>query len=53
MGPMAQDFYAAFGLGGSDKTITSLNPEGVALAKTLKDLTAKVEALPRQQTSGD
>jgi hypothetical protein len=32
MGPMAQDFYAAFGLGGSDTTITSVDPDGVALA---------------------
>ena len=28
MGPMAQDFYAAFGLGGSDTTITSVDPDG-------------------------
>jgi hypothetical protein len=32
MGPMAQDFYAAFGLGDSDKTITSVDADGVALA---------------------
>jgi cell division protein FtsB len=32
MGPMAQDFYTAFGLGGSDTTITSVDPDGVALA---------------------
>jgi hypothetical protein len=32
MGPMAQDFYAAFGLGGGDTTITSMDPDGVALA---------------------
>ena len=32
MGPMAQDFYAAFGLGGSDTTITTVDPDGVALA---------------------
>jgi hypothetical protein len=32
MGPMAQDFYAAFGLGGGDTTITSVDPDGVALA---------------------
>ena len=32
MGPMAQDFYAAFGLGSGDTTITSLDPDGVALA---------------------
>jgi hypothetical protein len=32
MGPMAQDFYATFGLGGGDTTITSVDPDGVALA---------------------
>jgi hypothetical protein len=32
MGPMAQDFYEAFGLGNSDKTITAVDPSGVALA---------------------
>ncbi len=32
MGPMAQDFYAAFGLGGGNTTITGVDPDGVALA---------------------
>jgi len=32
LGPMAQDFYAAFQLGGSDTTITAVDTEGVALA---------------------
>jgi len=32
MGPMAQDFYAAFGLGDSDKSISTLDTDGVALA---------------------
>ena len=32
MGPMAQDFYAAFGLGDSDKVITTGDLDGVALA---------------------
>ena len=31
-GPMAQDFYAAFGLGNSDKSIGLLDASGVALA---------------------
>jgi hypothetical protein len=31
IGPMAQDFYAAFGLGGNDKTISTIDPSGVAL----------------------
>ena len=32
MGPMAQDFYAAFGLGDSERHINSLDADGVALA---------------------
>ena len=32
MGPMAQDFHGAFGLGDSDKTITNIDADGVALA---------------------
>lgn len=31
IGPFAQDFYRAFGLGGSDKTITPLDVSGVAM----------------------
>lgn len=32
IGPMAQDFYAAFGLGEDDKHISTIDPDGVALA---------------------
>ena len=32
MGPMAQDFHAAFGLGVSEKMIDTVDPDGVALA---------------------
>ena len=32
MGPMAQDFHAAFGLGPDDKHITTIDADGVALA---------------------
>jgi hypothetical protein len=32
IGPMAQDFHAAFGLGSDDKTITTLDTDGVTLA---------------------
>ncbi|MEI6598346.1 MAG: tail fiber domain-containing protein, partial [bacterium] len=31
IGPIAQDFYAAFNLGGSDKSISTIDPAGVAL----------------------
>jgi len=42
MGPMAQDFHAAFGLGGGDTTITSVDPDGVALA-AIQGLNQKLE----------
>ena len=32
VGPMAQDFYKAFGLGTTDKGITSIDTGGIALA---------------------
>jgi hypothetical protein len=31
IGPMAQDFYSAFGLGGSETSISTIDPAGVAL----------------------
>jgi len=42
MGPTAQDFRAAFGLGDNDKTITTVDEGGVALA-AIQGLNAKVE----------
>jgi hypothetical protein len=42
MGPMAQDFHAAFGLGTSDTTITTMDPDGVALA-AIQGLNQKLE----------
>jgi hypothetical protein len=32
VGPMAQDFYAAFGVGEDNRDITSIDEDGVALA---------------------
>jgi hypothetical protein len=50
MGPTAQDFYAAFGLGGSETTITTVDPEGVALA-AIQGLNLKLsEELKRRDT---
>jgi trimeric autotransporter adhesin len=43
VGPMAQDFYAAFGLGDDDKTIGPRDANGVALA-AIQGLNQKVEA---------
>ena len=42
LGPTAQDFYQAFALGNDDKSIASLNLEGVALA-AIKGLNQLVE----------
>src|SRR5205814_2057312 len=42
VGPMAQDFKAAFGVGDSDKGITSVDADGVALA-AIQGLNQKVE----------
>jgi hypothetical protein len=43
MGPMAQDFYAAFGLGADDTHIASLDVNGVTLA-ALQELTRLLRA---------
>ncbi|NOT31429.1 MAG: hypothetical protein HOP15_13360 [Planctomycetes bacterium] len=42
MGPMAQDFFAAFGLGLGEKTIDTIDPDGVALA-AIQGLNALVQ----------
>jgi hypothetical protein len=47
MGPMAQDFYAAFGLGVGAEHLAPLDANGVALA-AVKALLARVEASDRQ-----
>lgn len=46
MGPMAQDFFAAFGLGDSDKSISTIDLDGVSLAaiKGLHTITKEQEA---------
>ncbi|HZO92368.1 MAG TPA: tail fiber domain-containing protein [Candidatus Baltobacteraceae bacterium] len=44
VGPMAQDFYAAFAVGEDDKHITSVDEDGVALAG-IKALHARLGAL--------
>lgn len=45
IGPMAQDFYAIFGLGEDDKTISTIDPAGVALAaiQEVYSITQKLE----------
>ena len=43
IGPMAQDFKAAFGLGSSDTSICTVDADGVALA-AIQGLNQKVES---------
>jgi len=47
IGPMAQDFYAAFGLGGSETGISTIDTAGVALT-AIKALVGEIEALKKQ-----
>lgn len=47
IGPMAQDFYAAFGLGSTDKGIAAIDSDGVALA-AIQALKAENDALKLQ-----
>jgi hypothetical protein len=47
LGPVAQDFYAAFGLGADDRHITTVDEGGVALA-AIKGLNAKVDEQQRE-----
>ncbi len=44
IGPMAQDFYSAFHVGESDTTISTLDPDGVALA-SIQELAKRNAAL--------
>jgi hypothetical protein len=52
VGPMAQDFYAAFKVGEDDKHITSIDEDGVALA-AIKALHAENARLRARLTSND
>ena len=51
LGPVAQDFYHAFGLGADDKSIATVDADGVALAaiQGLYQLIHKQEAQLREQ----
>ncbi len=65
IGPTAQDFYKAFGVGGDDKSISTVDPSGIALAaikelykkskevdelkKQLEELTKAVEKLAKER----
>lgn len=51
MGPMAQDFYAAFGLGDDERRIATLDTSGAALA-AIQALHRQVEELRTHDTAG-
>lgn len=48
LGPMAQDFHGAFGLGDTDRGIASVDADGVALA-AIQGLNGKLEEQLRQK----
>jgi hypothetical protein len=50
LGPTAQDFCAAFGLGASDTTITTVDADGVALA-AIQGLNQKLEQALKERDS--
>jgi trimeric autotransporter adhesin len=47
IGPTAQDFHTAFGVGENDRTITTVNAAGVALA-AIQGLNQKVASLEKE-----
>ena len=50
MGPMAQDFYAAFGLGADNKHISTLDADGVAFA-AIQELNKRNTALSSENAA--
>jgi len=52
VGPTAEDFHAAFGLGSDDRSIATVDADGVALA-AIQGLNEKVEAMDARMTAGD
>ncbi len=52
MGPMAQDFYAAFHLGDSDKRISTIDADGVTLA-AIQGLNARLDEKDREMAQKD
>ena len=50
IGPMAQDFFATFGLGGSDKSISTIDPAGIALS-AIKALNLNLNAIASSTAS--
>lgn len=54
IGPVAQDFYRIFHVGNDDKTISTIDPAGIALAgvqglhQQIKDMQAEIDSLKAQ-----
>ena len=57
MGPMAQDFFAAFGLGQDERYISSVDADGIALAsiqglyQIVQEKDAQIETLQSENSS--
>ena len=51
IGPMAQDFFAVFNLGGSDTSISTIDPAGVALAG-IQALNEQINGVAASTTGG-
>ncbi len=57
IGPMAQDFYAAFGVGEDDRHISTIDADGVALAaiqglyRQSQEQAIRIETLEREKTA--
>jgi hypothetical protein len=49
IGPTAQDFHAAFGLGSGDRTISTVDPSGIALA-AIQELQRQSRDLQKQNS---
>jgi hypothetical protein len=47
IGPVAQDFYSLFGLGNDDKSISSIDPSGVALV-AIKELSEQNKSMKEE-----
>jgi hypothetical protein len=52
IGPVAQDFKALFGVGADDKSISTVDPSGIALA-AIKELYRKTQKIEEQQKQID
>jgi hypothetical protein len=49
IGPMAQDFHAAFGFGSSDRVVDLVDANGVAFA-SIQALTVRLEKLEKENS---